>query len=161
MLTIMNTDLTVTSLRASALQKKFHPNCFACAPDNKHGLGVIFHLDDEGITHASWQPSPIFQSYDGRIHGGILATLIDASMVHALFGRGIAGVTVEMTVRYHAPVRLGMPVEVSTRLDGQKLGVYFLASEVHQNGALSAKAHAKFTMMTDPNITSPARRVIE
>ena len=56
MLTIMNTDLTVTSLRASALQKKFHPNCFACAPDNKHGLGVIFHLDDEGITHASWQP---------------------------------------------------------------------------------------------------------
>lgn len=106
-------------------------------------------MDAEGVTHATWQPSPVFQSYDGRIHGGILATLMDASMVHTLFARGIVGVTVEMTVRYHAPVLIGEPVEVTTRLEEQKHGVYSLRAEVRQDGDLAAKAHAKFMQMPE------------
>ena len=76
-----------------------------------------------------------------------MATLMDASMVHALFAKGIAGVTAEMTVRYHAPVGLGMPVEVITHLEAENHGLYRLSSEVHQNGELCAKAHAKFMAM--------------
>jgi len=145
----MNTDPTATDQQAVILQKKLHSHCFACAPSNEHGLGLIFHVDTNGLTHATWQPLPAFQSYDGRIHGGILATLMDASMVHALFARGIVGVTVEMTVRYHAPVFLGKPVEVTTRLEAQTHGVYRLRSEVRQDGDLAAKAHAKFMQMPE------------
>ncbi len=136
-----------TNLRASALREELHSHCFACAPGNEHGLGLVFHTDAEGVTHATWHPLPGFQSYDGRIHGGILATLIDASMVHTLFARGIAGVTAEMTVRYHAPVLLDEPVEVTTRLETQRHGVYSLCAEVRQTGDLAAKAHAKFMEM--------------
>ena len=145
----MDTPLTVTSRRASVLQEELHSHCFACAPDNKHGLGLIFHVDVEGVTNATWQPSPIFQSYDGRIHGGILATLMDASMVHALFARGIAGVTGEMTVRYRVPVRLGMPVKVTTRLEAQIHGICYLRAEIWQNGDLAAKGHGKFMAMPE------------
>jgi acyl-coenzyme A thioesterase PaaI-like protein len=138
-------------LRASALREELHSHCFACAPGNEHGLGLVFHTDAEGVTHAIWQPSAVFQSYEGRIHGGILATLMDASMVHTLFARGIVGVTVEMTVRYHAPVLLDEPVAVTTRLETQRLGVYSLHAEVRQNGDLAAKAHAKFMAMPEVN----------
>lgn len=145
----MSTVPAPTNLQACALRKELHSHCFACAPDNKHGLGLVFQTDAMGITHATWQPSPVFQSYDGRIHGGILATLMDASMVHTLFARGIAGMTVEMTVRYHAPVLLGELVEVTTRLETQRHGVYSLRAEVRQNGDLAAKAHAKFMEMPE------------
>ena len=138
-----------TNLRASALRVTLHSHCFACAPGNEHGLGLVFNTDAEGVTSATWQPSPGFQSYDGRIHGGILATLIDASMVHTLFARGIVGVTVEMTVRYHAPVLLFEPVEVTTYLETQRHGLYSLRAEVRQNGDLSAKAYAKFMDMPE------------
>ena len=148
-------DLMPTNQRASTLQNELHSHCFACAPANEHGLGLTFQVDEAGVTHSTWQPSPQFQSYDGRIHGGILATLIDASMVHSLFARAIAGVTCEMTVRYHAPVRLGIPVEVATRLEEQSHGLYRLSSEVHQNGGLCAKAHAKFMAMPE-NLTTAA-----
>ena len=145
--TPMDTFPIATDLRAGALREELHSHCFACGPGNEHGLDLVFRVDAEGVTHATWQPSPAFQSYDGRIHGGILATLIDASMVHALFARGIAGVTAEMTVRYHAPVVLGSPVYVITRLEAQKHGVYRLSAEVRQDGALAAKATAKFMAM--------------
>ncbi len=146
----MNTiPTTVTSQRAVALREELHAHCFACAPAIEHGLGLIFHTDVEGVTHATWQPSPVFQSYDGRLHGGILATLIDASMVHALFARGIAGVTVEMTVRYHAPVMIGSPVEVAAHLESERHGVYRLCAKICQNGNLAAKAHAKFMAMPE------------
>jgi acyl-coenzyme A thioesterase PaaI-like protein len=112
-------------------------------------LGLVFCVDEAGVTHAIWQPSAVFQSYDERIHGGILATLMDASMVHTLFARGIVGVTVEITVRYHAPVLLGTPVEVTTRLEEQKHGVYSLRAEVRQDGDLAAKANAKFMQMPE------------
>ena len=146
----MNTVPTVTNKQAMVLREELHAHCFACAPGNQNGLGLVFCVDAEGVTHATWQPTPAFQSYDGRIHGGILATLMDASMVHALFARGIAGVTAEMTVRYLAPVILGSAVEVTTRLETQKHNLFRLFAEVHQNGALCAKAHAKFMAMRQP-----------
>ena len=145
----MRTLPVPTDPRASTLRDKFHSHCFACSPDSEHGLNLVFCVDKADVTHATWQPSPAFQSYDGRIHGGILATLMDASMVHTLFARGIVAVTVEMTVRYHTPVFLGKPVEVTTRLEDQKHGVYSLRAEVRQDGDLAAKAHAKFMQMPE------------
>lgn len=125
----------------------FHSHCFACSPDSAHGLRLSCHSNPDGITTATWQPSSLFQSYDGRIHGGILATLIDSSMVHTLFARGIAGVTAELTVRYHHPVSVDSEVEISAWLDGEKHGIYRLCAELRQEGRIAAKAHAKFMSM--------------
>ena len=133
--------------RAGILQSEFHGHCFACSPGNAHGLGLVFHSNPNGITSVTWRPSPVFQSYDGRIHGGILATLIDCSMVHVLFALGIAGVTAELTVRYHHPVSLDADVEVSAWLEGKKHGVWSLCAEAHQKGRMAAKARAKFMAM--------------
>ena len=138
-----------TSTRASALREALHSHCFACAPGNPHGLGLEFCTDGQGVTHASWLPSAEYQSYNGRVHGGILATLIDASMVHALFALGVAGVTAEMNLRYHTPVLLDAPVEVSTWVEAHKLGLYRLRAEVRQAERVVVVAAAKFMAIPD------------
>ncbi len=129
---------------AEILRKRLHSHCFACAPENQQGLGLAFSTEADGITRMTWAPSPDYQSYDGRVHGGILATLIDASMVHALFARGVAGVTAEMKIRYYSPAELGAPVTLSTQILAHKLGLYRLCAEIFQNERLVARADAKF-----------------
>jgi acyl-coenzyme A thioesterase PaaI-like protein len=143
------TVATATNPRAEALRFGLHTHCFACAPGNPHGLRLSFCTDENGVTHVTWTPTPEFQSYNGRIHGGILATLIDASMVHALFALGVAGVTAEMNLRYHAPVLLNAPVEVATWVEAHKLGLYRLRAEVRQAGCKVVTAHAKFMAIPD------------
>lgn len=133
-----------TDASARALRERLHTHCFACAPENEAGLGLVFHTGADSVTRAVWQPAEAFQSYGGRVHGGILATLIDASMVHALFARGVAGVTAEMHVRYRSPAALNAPIEIATRLESVKHGLYFLAAEIRQAGRIAAQARAKF-----------------
>lgn len=143
------TVAAVTDPRADALRSGLHTHCFACAPGNPHGLGLHFCTDEKGMTHATWTPTPEFQSYNGRVHGGILATLIDASMVHALFALGVAGVTAEMNLRYHTPVLLNAPVEVATWVEAHKLGLYRLRAEIRQAGCKVVTANAKFMAIQD------------
>lgn len=80
-------------------------NCFACSPDNSAGLRMSFSLAGESVF-SEWQPRPEFEGYPGVVHGGIQATLADetaAWLIHAVLGT--AGVTREMSVRYHQPAK--------------------------------------------------------
>ena len=65
-----------------------HNRCFACGGLNTDGLGLIFEkTDDKILCRTSLDSS--FQSYDGIVHGGILASIADAAMinlVHQEFG---------------------------------------------------------------------------
>jgi hypothetical protein len=92
-----------------------HRDCFACGGLNAHGLKLHFEVDANGVASAVWQPSGEFLSYADRVHGGIIATLLDSSMVHALFAQGVAGVTAELTIRYLQGVNIDDPIQVSPR----------------------------------------------
>jgi uncharacterized protein (TIGR00369 family) len=45
--------------------------------------------------------------YDGIVHGGILAAVLDDAMANLLYRRGHHALTARMEVRYHAPARPG------------------------------------------------------
>ena len=51
-------------------------NCFACAPNNPHGLHMQFLLQDDEVV-SYWEPSPHFNGYGNILHGGIQTTLMD------------------------------------------------------------------------------------
>lgn len=77
--------------------------CFGCDPANPIGLRLEFHTDGEVVT-TEWQPRAELEGYPGVVHGGIQATLADelaAWYLHAV--RGTAGVTRELSIRYHTP----------------------------------------------------------
>jgi uncharacterized protein (TIGR00369 family) len=68
------------------------------------------------VAHTEFVPQPDHQGYDGVVHGGILAALLDDAMANCLWLRGIAAVTAKMALRYRQPVRVGSRLLVYGRL---------------------------------------------
>ncbi len=124
-----------------------HRGCFACGVCNHGGLNVHFEIDSDGMAAAVWQPSDVFQSYPDRLHGGVIATLLDSAIVHALFAKGVAGVTAELNIRYMKSIGLREPVRVTGGVVSTRHGVHLCRAEIYQNGNCAVRASAKFMAM--------------
>jgi acyl-coenzyme A thioesterase PaaI-like protein len=61
-------------------------------------------------------PQPNHQGYDGIVHGGILASVLDDAMANCLWLQGIVAVTAKMSLRYREPVPVGSRLLVYGRL---------------------------------------------
>jgi acyl-coenzyme A thioesterase PaaI-like protein len=144
----MNTNVTRTETMPAANDS--HRDCFACGVCNTGGLNLHFEVDACGVASALWQPSSAFQSYPGRLHGGVIATLMDSAMVHALFAKGISGVTAELTIRYLQRVGLEQALQVTGQIEAERHGLYICRADVHQNGKHAVHASAKFMAMPPP-----------
>ncbi|MBA2701351.1 MAG: PaaI family thioesterase [Chloroflexi bacterium] len=84
-------------------------HCFACGTLNLRGLGLVIHVEPE----AAWTETSLtrdFEGWDGVIHGGILATILDEVMAWALAGADNWGVTARMTVTFKRPVAVEVPI---------------------------------------------------
>jgi acyl-coenzyme A thioesterase PaaI-like protein len=132
-----------------------HAGCFACGISGTSGLFLHFDVNNDGTATAVWNPSSAFQSYPGRVHGGVIATLLDSAIVHALFAQGVAGVTVELTTRYLQPVNLVDPVTIRGRVDAIRHGIFFCSAGLSQRGRTVVRAAAKFMAMDDLPPPSP------
>lgn len=114
------------------------------------GLNLNFVINTNGMASAVWQPSPAFQSYPDRLHGGVIATLLDSAIVHALFAINVAGVTAELTIRYLKSVGLIDPVRVTGRVISKRHGLYLCEAEIYQNKDCAVRASAKFMTLASP-----------
>ena len=56
-----------------------NPMCFGCGKNNPIGLHMHFKVDENGCS-SHFTPEPCHQSYDGRMHGGLISTLLDETM---------------------------------------------------------------------------------
>ena len=50
-----------------------NPMCFGCGKNNPIGLHMHFKVDENGCS-SHFTPEPCHQSYDGRMHGGLIST---------------------------------------------------------------------------------------
>jgi hypothetical protein len=133
-----------TEAALRALCAREHRACFACRPAAHGGLGLVFAVQPDGCVSAEWICPPGGESFEGIVHGGLLATALDSAMIHALFARGIVARTGELTVRYRNPVRIGEPVTVVAKYCGGMPPLHRLEAEIRQAGLLCAKATGKF-----------------
>jgi len=107
-------DSESTALLQRLIQSPNNP-CFVCGPTNPHGLHV--HLEQLGggiegrFTPDTWQ-----QGWQGVIHGGILAALLDEAMAYTLFVTGSMAVTARMELRYRRAARAGDELRVNARI---------------------------------------------
>lgn len=100
---------------------------------------------------ADWMPAGHHTGYHGQVHGGLIATLADSAMVHALATRGVAGVTAEMNLRYRHPVAPGRPLAVRGEVARSRHGIHYCVAELGQDGRVVVRANAKFMEIRDPN----------
>jgi acyl-coenzyme A thioesterase PaaI-like protein len=70
-------------------------------------------VDDAGRAVGRVTVGRVHEGFPGLVHGGVLATLFDVVLVHAVIqGTGRAGMTGTLTIRYRGPVPLGVPLRL-------------------------------------------------
>jgi len=123
--------------------------CFACGERNPDGLHLTFDYADGVITtrHAFDKK---FQGYSGVVHGGLVSTVLDETMVTLLNRMGLLAMTAELTVRYVRPVPVGQPLMVTARLVRSRRRVHELAAEaVLPDGEVAARAEGRFMSLDE------------
>jgi len=88
--------------------------CFACGKENPIGLKMDFAYEG-GLTTSQFWPRPEHQGYPDRVHGGIVAALLDEVLSYATMASGTLATTAKLEIKYRRPVPLGQQV----RLIGQ------------------------------------------
>ena len=90
-------------------EKEFvtYGNCFVCGENNPGGLRLHFEIDKEKQTlKTTFVANPVYQGYDGIVHGGIVSTLLDEAMAKLAYELGYNVVTASLEVRFKKPVPL-------------------------------------------------------
>jgi acyl-coenzyme A thioesterase PaaI-like protein len=130
-----------------------YPCCFGCGQANPYGLGLSFILSGEEYS-AVFVPRPEHQGYPGRLHGGIIASLLDEVMGdYVLKLAGTAAFTARLDIRYRKAVPLNGELRVSAMLIHRRGRVYDMKGELRlTGGALAAEATAR--ILADEKKTS-------
>jgi len=128
--------------------------CFVCGSHNNVGLKLNFELDRENHQAiCSTVISDEYQGWDGIVHGGIIASMLDGSMVYACKrvyackSMDLACFTAELTVRYKKPVPLNKQVKIIAKVKDQlqwmSYTVIYTEAIMKMDGRIAAKAKGK------------------
>jgi acyl-coenzyme A thioesterase PaaI-like protein len=105
-----------------------HPafdGCFGCAPAHPSGLRV--RMTGDGTFEFTLQPGQ--QGTPGRVHGGVLAAVLDETMGMMAWSLGGSYATARLEVDYLAPVPLSGTVHIQARCTGRYRRKVYIAAE--------------------------------
>jgi len=126
------------------IRNSVHPNCVFNKGNGNLFPNLLFILDNDGVIKANFKCKPIFQGYSEQMHGGFISAFMDAAMTNCLFSRGIIAVTVNLSIRFLKPVKIGDSAVVRAWIIKESKRICDLKSEVNQNGLVNARAEGKF-----------------
>jgi uncharacterized protein (TIGR00369 family) len=119
-------------------------NCFACGGTNPIGMRLQIELGD-GEARTEWTPTEDFAGWEDKVHGGLLATLLDEVMAWAPASHDSWAVTAEMNIRFRSPANPGERLTATGRVTDKRRRIYQVHGEVHgRDGRLVAEADGRF-----------------
>ena len=104
------------------LQLPHTAGCLVCGRDNPHGLRLDLHVDNEtGVVRVEFTPRREHIGFEGVVHGGALATVLDEVMVWAATwaGRRFC-VCAEMTTRFRREAQVGRALSVEANVESNR-----------------------------------------
>lgn len=100
--------------------------CYGCGRLNDKGLHIKTYMNDKGETETRYTPDDKFNTMEGFVYGGLLASLVDChgtgSASHAIAKeKGIKieaynaprCVTASLHVNYHKPTPMGIELKLN------------------------------------------------
>lgn len=118
--------------------------CYACGSANERGLHMTFRLEGER-TICDYTPCAYQQGYPGRMHGGVVSTLIDESMGWAVYHAREWGATARLNIRYRHPVDLDQTLRIEAWIVKNRGRLMELRAEVlGEDGRLLAEGDGVF-----------------
>jgi len=129
------------------MDDRFNDNkrCFVCGKNNQDGLRLEFRVDRErGEASVEVVFPGRFQGWEGIVHGGLLATVLDEAMIKAAWARAMRCVTGEITVRYVKPAQVAEAYRLTGRVTGARGKIVLAESELlGDDGESVARASGK------------------
>lgn len=116
--------------------------CFACGSHNANGLHMDVTRTGDGVQAVIRLPDWV-QSYEGIVHGGIIATILDEMAVWAAFHDGYHCVTAELFVRIRQAMAIAGTYQARARVVKQKHQLVHAHSEIldeHRHTVAYARA---------------------
>ncbi|MDE3112393.1 MAG: PaaI family thioesterase [Chloroflexota bacterium] len=143
--------------RLSELGVDFQHWCFACGQRNPIGLHLDFDVA-RGRAATRFTGEKRHEGYEGTLHGGIVAALLDETMGWAIFQSGIWAVTAKLGVTYRRPVPVGDELRVVGEIVRDRGRAIELRGEIARaaDGEVLAEADAMYMRMPEET-----RRVLE
>lgn len=127
-------------------------NCFGCGRLNAHGLQLEFRMNPAGDgVWSRFLPASRFEGYEGVIHGGIIATLLDEVMAWSLYRDDIWAVTGQMSVRFRKPMMVGEAILAIGHIGARRGRVIEMSGELRREAddQLLAEATASFVKVPE------------
>lgn len=130
--------------------------CIICGMKNTLGVQAQFYNMEDGSVGGLFTFRPEHQSYPGRVHGGMLATMIDE-----LAGRVLwtdrpdqIAVTMDINVKYKKPVPYNVPLKGRGYYTKKLSRAYSAKCEVlDMDNNVLAEGEAKYLIMPAEKIT--------
>lgn len=126
--------------------------CIICGMDNPIGLKAQFYNMEDGSVMTPFCYKEEHQSFPQRVHGGLIATMLDELGLRALWAKSsedVFGVTMSMNVKYRKPVPYdeeligrGIVEKESSKFATMKTELY------DRQGNLLANAELKYLKLT-------------
>ena len=124
--------------------REFHSNCFACGEYSKNGLKLNFFLRKNTLA-GKFKIFENFQGYDDMVHGGIIATILDSSMVNLFYKKdGLKLKTAKLNIYFRRPIPIGKTVTVKAIVDNNIRHFYKAKSQIIFNNTVYAEAEGYF-----------------
>ena len=123
--------------------------CFACGSKNEKGLHLQFSLHEkEKRVEITFVPLEVHQGWQGIVHGGIIATLMDESMAKLAQLLGFRALTASLDVRFKDVARTGETLYVSAGVVELTKKLVYARAVINQGGGrIVAEAQAKLMII--------------
>ena len=119
-------------------------HCFACGATNPIGMHLQIDLG-EGEASADWSPGADFVGWSDRVHGGLLATVLDEVMAWAPTSDDAWAVTSSFTVTFHSPASPEEALRARGWVESRRRRIYSVRGEVRgQDGRIVAEARGTY-----------------
>ncbi len=124
--------------------------CFVCGKNNPRGFQIqVRYAEAEMAAETELAIPREYQGWAEVIHGGILSTLLDELMAHAIWHFAGPGLTLSMEVRFHAPLKPDEPVRVRGVMHTQSGSRRLAEGEIIRisDGQRIASAKSRFLLL--------------
>lgn len=125
--------------------------CLVCGLKNDLGLAASFYELENKELLAVFKPAAIHQSYPGRLHGGMVSTILDEIIGRAIMithDHTFWGVTIEISVRFRKPVPLDCELRVIGRITRDASRIFEGTGELLlPDGSVAAEARGRYMKM--------------
>lgn len=119
-------------------------HCFACGGTNPIGMRLHIELG-EGTASTTWVAGDDYVGWSDKLHGGIIATMLDEVMAWAPSSYDSWAVTAEMTVRYRSPAAPGEELRAEGHVVKRRRRIYEVRGEVRgPDGRLIAEGTGRY-----------------